>query len=130
LIGQAIPYWQKAGERATQRSAYVEAVAHLTRGLQVLKALPDTPERVQQELTLQLALSVALVAVKGYTAPDVEQTYTRARALCQQLGETPQLFPVLYRLALFYRKRSGGYAAFLRFTVGADSDMGRREGAG
>src|SRR5262249_60506465 len=29
LAEQAIPYWQKAGERAIQRSAYVEAEAHL-----------------------------------------------------------------------------------------------------
>src|SRR5207249_5341326 len=64
LIAQALPYWQRAGERATQRSAYVEAVAHLTRGLEVLKALPDTPERVQQELTLQLALSNAVLPVR------------------------------------------------------------------
>src|SRR5262249_54053039 len=56
LIEQALPYWQRAGERATQRSAYVEAVAHLTTGLEALKALADTPERVRQELTLQLAL--------------------------------------------------------------------------
>ena len=74
LVEQAIPYWQQAGERATQRSAYVEAISHLTKGLEVLKTLPDTPERAQQELTLQLALSDALVAVKGYTAPEVEKT--------------------------------------------------------
>src|SRR5713101_7143279 len=48
LIEQAIPYWQKAGERAIQRSAHVEAIAHLTRGLELLKVLPDTPERTQQ----------------------------------------------------------------------------------
>ena len=95
LIEQAIPYWQKAGERATQRSAYVEAIAHLTKGLELLKTLPDTPERAQQELTLQLALSDALITIKGYTAPEVGKTVTRARELCQQLGETPQLFPVL-----------------------------------
>ena len=64
----------------------------------MLKTLPDTPERTQQELTLQLALSDALLAVKGYAAPEVEKTVTRARELCQQLGETPQLFPVLFRL--------------------------------
>ena len=58
LIAQAIPYWQQAGERASQRSAYVEAVAHLTKGLEVLKTLPDTPERAQQELTLQATLGV------------------------------------------------------------------------
>ena len=84
-----------SGGRATQGSAYVEAIRHLTKGLELLKTLPDTPERVQQELTLQLALGDALVTVKGYTAPEVEKTVTRARELCQQLGETPQLFPVL-----------------------------------
>src|SRR4029450_11888489 len=59
LIAQAIPYWQRAGERATQRSAGVEAVAHLTRGLELLKTLPDTPERTQQELALQTILAPA-----------------------------------------------------------------------
>jgi tetratricopeptide (TPR) repeat protein len=105
LIAQAIPYWQKAGQKAIQRSAYVEATSHLTRGLEVLKALPDTPERIQQELTLQLALGDALGTVKGYAVPEVEKTVTRARELCQQLGETPQLFPVLFRLWLFYYNR-------------------------
>ncbi len=101
LKEQAIPYWQQAGERASQRSAYVEAIAHLARGLELLKTLPDAPERVQQELTLQLALGAALFAVKGYAAPEVEKAYTRARELCQQVGETPQLFPVLFGLAAF-----------------------------
>ncbi len=107
LIVQAILYWRKAGERAIQRSANVEAVGHLTKGLELLKTLPDTPERVQQELTLQLALSDALIIVKGYTAPEVEKTVLRARDLCQQLGETPQLVPVLIRLWLFYLNRAG-----------------------
>jgi predicted ATPase len=105
LIEQAIPYWQQAGEQTTQRSAYVEAISHLTKGLEVLKALPDTPERTQQELTLQLALNDALVTVKGFTAPEVEKTVLRARELCQQLGETSQLFPVLWRLWMFYVNR-------------------------
>ena len=64
--------------------------------------MPDTPERVQQELTLQLALNDALIAIKGYTAPEVEKTVPRAQELCQQLDETPQLFPVLWRLFVFY----------------------------
>ncbi len=105
LIEQAIPYWQQAGERATQGSAYVEAISHLTKGLELLKTLPDTPERGSQELTLQLALGAALIAVKGYTAPEVEKAVTRARELCQQLGETPQLFWVLGRLFMFYVNR-------------------------
>ena len=76
-------------------------MSHLTKGLELLKALPDTPERVQQELTLQLALGDALVSIKGYTVPEVEEAYVRARELCQQMGETPQLFSVLFRLGLF-----------------------------
>ena len=50
LHAQAIPYWQRAGQRAIQRSANVEAIGHLTKGLELLKTLPDTPERTQQEL--------------------------------------------------------------------------------
>src|SRR5262249_44236171 len=91
LIEQAIPYWQQAGERATQRSAYVEAISHLTRGLELLKTLPDAPEHAQQELTLQVTLGAPLIAIKGYTAPEVEKAYTRALELCRCLGETPQL---------------------------------------
>jgi class 3 adenylate cyclase/predicted ATPase len=102
LIKQAIPYWQQAGQKAVQRSANLEAVSHLTKGLEVLKTLPDTPARVQQELTLQLALGAPLMATKGYAAPEVAMVYTRARELCQQLGETPQLFRVLSGLFAFH----------------------------
>jgi len=102
LITQAIPYWQNAGQRAVQRSANAEAINHLTKGLELLKTLPDTPERTQQELTLQITLGPALIATKGYTAPRVEQTYSRARELCQQLEEMPRLFSVLEGLFLFY----------------------------
>jgi class 3 adenylate cyclase/tetratricopeptide (TPR) repeat protein len=102
LTEQAIPYWQKAGQRATQRSANVEAISHLTKGLELLKTLPNTPERAQRELTLQLALGQALMATQGYAAPDVGKTYTRAWELYQQVGETPQLFWVLRGLWNFY----------------------------
>ena len=105
LIEQAIPYWQKAGERASQRSAYVEATIHLTEGLELLKALPDTPGRAQQELTLQTTLGGVLQTTKGYGASEVEQAYARARELCRQLGETRQLFPVLMGLCTFYNTR-------------------------
>jgi class 3 adenylate cyclase/predicted ATPase len=108
---QAIPYWQRAGERATQRSAYVEAIAHFTKGLEVLQTLPATPERVQQQLTLQIALGGSLMATKGFAAPEVGSVYARARELCQQVGETPQLFSVLLGLRLFYMVRGEIHAA-------------------
>jgi predicted ATPase len=101
LIAQSLPHWQKAGQRAIQRSAYVEAMSHLTKGLELLKTLPDTSERIQQELTLQITLSDAVLPVRGYASPEMGKTVTRAQELCQQLGETPQLFPVLFRLMVF-----------------------------
>src|SRR5207244_9043478 len=92
LAEQAIPYWQQAGQRAAERWANVEAISHLTKGLELLKALPDAPERARQELTLQVALGMSIIITKGQAAPEVERTYTRALELCRQIGETPQLF--------------------------------------
>jgi predicted ATPase len=106
LNTQAIPYWQRAGQRAIARSAYVEAMAHLTTGLDVLRTLPETPERTQQELIVQITLGLALNATRTWAAPEVECAYARARALCQQIGETPQLFSVLYGLWLYYEVRA------------------------
>jgi predicted ATPase len=101
LIAQAIPYWQQAGQRAIQRSANLEAISHLTKGLELLETLPNTPERAQQELMLQIALSGPLMATKSYAAPEVGKVFARARELCQQVGETPHLFPVLRGLLVF-----------------------------
>jgi class 3 adenylate cyclase/predicted ATPase len=102
LIEQAIPYWQLAGQKASQRSANAEAITHLTKGLELLKTLPDGPDRVQQELTLQITLGMPLILTKGHAAPEVEATYTQARELCQQVGETPHLFSALLGLRRFY----------------------------
>jgi predicted ATPase len=101
----AIDYWQRAGQRAAQRAANPEAIGHFTQGLALLATRPDTPERTQQELDLQMALGPALMVIKGFGHPEVEQAYARARELCQQVGETPELFPVLYGLWRFYRAR-------------------------
>src|SRR5207248_9838747 len=72
LTEQAITYWQRAGQRAIQHSANLEAIGHLTKGLEVLEALPDNPERLQQELDFQTTLGPALMMVKGYAAPEVQ----------------------------------------------------------
>ncbi|MBI3797037.1 MAG: AAA family ATPase, partial [Deltaproteobacteria bacterium] len=102
---KALVYWQKAGHQAMERSAHTEAISHFTKGLAVLKTFPDTPERAQQELALSIALGAPLLTVKGHTAPEVEQTYARARELCRQVGETPQLFQTLLGLVRFYAVR-------------------------
>ena len=106
LLARAIPYWQRAGQRAIERSAHLEAISHLQKGLALLKAMPDTPEGAQQELLLLTTLGPALMATQGYAAPEVEGVYARARELCQQAGETPQLFWVLMGLWGFYNVRA------------------------
>jgi predicted ATPase len=105
LAENAIRYWQRAGERAIQRSANVEAIVHLTKGLEVLRALPDVPERAQHELDLHLALGVPLVLTQGHAAPEVATTYARARELSRQRGDTPQLFAALLGLRRYYFMR-------------------------
>jgi predicted ATPase/class 3 adenylate cyclase len=106
LAAKAVSYWQRAGQRAIERSAHVEAISHLTKGLELLKTLPDTPERAQHELTLQLALGAPLLMIKGHTAPEVEHAYSRARELCLQVGESPHLFSALVGLWRFYLNRA------------------------
>ena len=105
LLEQAIPYWLRAGQHAVERSANTGAISHLTKGLEVLEMLPATPERVQQDLALHLALGAPLLIIKGNTAPEVERVYTRAQGLCQQIGESPQLFSALMGLWRFSLNR-------------------------
>lgn len=102
---QAVPYWLQAGQQAVQRSANVEAVGHLTKGLEVLMTGPDTPERMQQELMLHVTRGAPLVATKGFADPAVEQAFTRLREICRQMGDPTHLFPILFRLRAYYMVR-------------------------
>ena len=95
LIERAVVQWGKAGRKSVSRSAMVEAVSQLRRGLELVPALSDTPERQRLELELQSALGGALVASRGIAAPETGSAYARARALCEQLGDSVSLIPVL-----------------------------------
>jgi DNA-binding winged helix-turn-helix (wHTH) protein/predicted ATPase len=98
---QAANYLQQAANNAIRRFAYHEAVALARRGLDLLSKLPETRERAEQELCLRLTLGVPLVTTEGYAAPEVGIVYLRARELCRQLGETPDLSEVLWGLWTF-----------------------------
>jgi predicted ATPase len=102
---KAVDYLHRAGQQAVERSAYAEAVSHLTAALDFLTTLPETRERNQQELGVQMTLGMALRATKGDGAPEVEWLYIRARELCEQVGEPPQLFRVLWGLWQVYTQR-------------------------
>jgi class 3 adenylate cyclase/predicted ATPase len=105
LADQAIDYWLRAGQRAVERSANLEGIAHLTRGLNVLETLDVRVDRRERELALRTALGPALMSTKGLGAHEVEQNYTRALELCRQLGERPELFAVLRGLWEYHELR-------------------------
>ncbi|GAB3629702.1 guanylate cyclase [Pandoraea terrae] len=105
-IPKAVEYLHCTGRQALERSAHLDAIRHLGAALELLKRLPDTPERARQELTLQVTLGPALIAARGYAASEVETAYTRALALCEQSGETPQLLAIQAGLWGFYQRRA------------------------
>lgn len=95
---RAIGYWLAAGRRAVQRSANVEAVDQLSRGLKLISELPESPARDELELDLLTTLSAPLMAVKGYTIPEVERLFLRARELCQRIAASGPLFMAVHGL--------------------------------
>ena len=104
VFPRAVYYLQHAADNALQRCAYQEAISHLSHGLSLVQehdhqsgntTPEDTREHLQQEISLSLTLGVPLAMTKGYAAPEVEQTYSHARDLCEKLGETRQLFRAL-----------------------------------
>jgi predicted ATPase len=112
ITERAFVYWEKAGERAIQRSANAEAMERLSQALKLLETVPETPERIRQELALQTRLGPAVHAVKGFASPDAESVYNRARELCAQVVDCPELlFSTLRGLWIFHMLRARHDAA-------------------
>jgi len=99
LIEQAIGYWLQAGKNAAQRSANLEAIAHLRRGIELTCRLPAGKGRDRSELDFQLVLGPCLIATHGPAASEAVETFGRARELCERLGEPPEYLQVLFWLA-------------------------------
>ena len=104
-VSEAIAHWEKAGERATQRSALVEAIDHYRRAREALATLPGGPERDRRELALLLAMGSPLMSVHGYATPEVERLYARARELARATGAHADVFPAMQGLWQFYYVR-------------------------
>jgi class 3 adenylate cyclase/tetratricopeptide (TPR) repeat protein len=98
---KAVGFLQLTAGQAVQRSAHKDAVEQLTTALGLLAELPEGPERLQREVAIQVALGPPLALTRGYGDPEVGRSLRRARALCEQVGATPQLFPVLFGLWAF-----------------------------
>jgi tetratricopeptide (TPR) repeat protein len=101
----AAQYFLTASQRAVGLFAFREALSLSERGLSALGGLPEGPQRIQQELGLQMIRGLALRVMKGWSAPEVEPVFARARELCHQLNDPPELFPVLWALTLFHAIR-------------------------
>jgi len=99
---KALHYSELAGQQAVLRSAHTQAIDHLTTALELLQSSPDSTERVQRELALLMVLAPVLMEAKGYAAPEVERISARARVLCEQMADAPQLASVLRILFGFY----------------------------
>jgi predicted ATPase/DNA-binding winged helix-turn-helix (wHTH) protein len=102
---KAIQYFQLAGQRAVARAAMIEGEHHFAGAIELLGELPEDVERDRRELELQLAIGPALIAVKGWAASETERAYTRARELCDRLGDSPELFPALFGMWAIYLDR-------------------------
>ena len=94
----AIRCWFESGQRAVAQSANVEAIASFRKALQLLDALPETPERTKQEIDIQLALGIPLIAVQGYASSETREAFLTAHTLCLRLGDIAEYFQALFGL--------------------------------
>jgi class 3 adenylate cyclase/predicted ATPase len=97
-IGQAVEYWKRAGIHAVERSANLEALAHLSKGLDLLESLPETIERNRQEVALRMPLGIAYMSSRGLHVPEVRAVYARVRVLCEALADASGLFTATWHL--------------------------------
>jgi class 3 adenylate cyclase/predicted ATPase len=105
LWEKAVAYLHEAGRKAAARSAYKEAASYFEQALDALKRLPESRQMLELAINIRVDLGPVLIAMKGFIAPEVEQAYTEAREMCGRLGDTPQLFPVLFGLARMHDVR-------------------------
>jgi tetratricopeptide (TPR) repeat protein len=89
LNDEAIAQWALAGQLATARSAFAEAITAFTRALELLATLPESEARDRREIDILSGLGLALISTRGFSSKEVEQTYARAGALCQRYGDVP-----------------------------------------
>jgi tetratricopeptide (TPR) repeat protein len=101
-IGKAVAYYAMAGERAVSMSAYPEAIGHFEESIKLLRTLPETPSRKEQELDLQLQLGLAYQAIMGFANEKVGQAYQRARELSLNVENPIKLITTLHLLLSYY----------------------------
>jgi class 3 adenylate cyclase/predicted ATPase len=99
---KAVTYLHQAGSKAALRSANREATQYFLQALDALAHLPENRQTLEQTIAIRVDLGAPLRTIMKTSAPEVEQNYTLARELCQRIGETAHLFPVLWGLCRVY----------------------------
>jgi predicted ATPase len=105
-VDRGVQYLARAGAIASRRGAACEAVAHLTDAIALLNTQPESADRKHREIELHIALGPSLMALEGWGAPAVERAYVRAQDLCEEIGDTPQLFRALWGVWQFRTNRA------------------------
>jgi DNA-binding winged helix-turn-helix (wHTH) protein/tetratricopeptide (TPR) repeat protein len=105
LPEKAAGYWLRAGKIGVARDANVEAIAHLRRGIEAVGGFPDGATKDRLEFALQFALGPCLRATQGAHSNAAAATFTRARELCERLGDTPEYPHVMYWVAVNHMHR-------------------------
>ena len=125
-FGPSAQYYLEGARHAVALFAFHEALSLAERGLAALRGMAEGPERTQHELGLQMIRGLALRMRKGWASPEIEPVFARARELCHQLGDAPELFPVLWAITLFHAIK-GDLREYRR---GADDLMAEAERSG
>jgi tetratricopeptide (TPR) repeat protein len=105
LFNQAVKYYQLAGDRANRLSANAEAIAYYQHAIDLLNLEPDNAERTLTELRLRVALGTPLLALYGYTTPEIEKNYRRANELTHHTEPSAELFWVIWGLGNYFLLR-------------------------
>jgi hypothetical protein len=106
----------------------------LTKAVELLAGLPDGVGQDLSEFEIHVALGGALVATKGFSAPEVDRAFARARELCRKGSESPEMLPVLSGLYQYRAHALGPNAGrevaeeLLRLAEEHNEDEGRVAG--
>ena len=102
LVEDAIHYWYQAGVRSSRRFENIETIAHLSKGLELMSSMPESPERHGKELDFRVALGPALIVIRGYGSSDVKINFSKARSLSMKLGREAEMGQILWGLSVNY----------------------------
>jgi class 3 adenylate cyclase/tetratricopeptide (TPR) repeat protein len=103
---KAVGFLRRAAEQARARSAYDDAISYVNQALRLLAGLPDSRERDRDEVALQGIRGLLLAATQGFAAPELVECLKRGFALCQRIGEGPEMFGVMFGLWNFCLARN------------------------